>query len=287
MTRCHPKNLLAFLEQENLMPKRTLSQNFLIDENVVEKIISNLEIVENDIILEIGPGAGALTEKLCQHPIHLVCVEKDYTLSRFLNFSINKTKSFEVVCQDILDFNFEKFNKNKKIKVISNLPYHITSKILKLLAKHRSSISHCIVMTEKGYAEDLMAADKKKSHDATSFYLHHAFEITSLFSVSKNCFFPKPKIDSSVLKLYPKDIIVDELEFYFFIEILFQNKRKMLQSTLKNFLDIDLNSIFPKYLETLQLRPEKLTNEQALEIFSLFKSQIKEKINTKKTDHPN
>lgn len=273
MSRCRISNLLQFLKENHLAPKRTLSQNFLIDENVVDKIVGSLQLQPGDHVLEIGPGAGALTEKLCENEIHLTCVEKDSSLNALLDFPSMKAKSFYTINQDIMLFDFQKCIP-KNLKIISNLPYHITSKILKLLAKKRAQIELCILMVEKGYAEDLIKAKTEGDYDATSFILHHAFEASVLFNVSKNCFYPKPKIDSSILLLKPKACVDQENSYIGFIEILFTQKRKMVGSILKNCFSITKTDEYPQLNQIFQLRPELLTDDQTYEIFSIFYDEI-------------
>jgi 16S rRNA (adenine1518-N6/adenine1519-N6)-dimethyltransferase len=281
MSRSRLSSLLQFLNQNNLKPKRTLSQNFLVDENIVQKIVSQLKLEQNDLVLEIGSGAGALTEKLCFFPIELICVEKDSSLAELLSFDENHTQSFKIVNQDIMLFDFPLPKDNKKWKVVSNLPYHLTSKILKTLAKKRDFLDFCILMVEKGYADDLIKAKTQKEHDATSFILHHAFEVTNLFPVSKNCFFPKPKIDSAILLLKPKPLKEHDATFVSFLEIFFNQKRKMVQAILKGMFDISLANPHPTIDHLLTLRPEILSAEDAYEIFSVFYEQIKCKVDAK------
>lgn len=284
MSRCHLSSLITILGKLQHKPKRTLSQNFLVEELVVNKIIKSLDIHENDHVVEIGPGAGALTEKLVLHPIYFSCVEKDDQLIHLLNFEEKATLSFNIFHQDVLNFSFEKIYHNVPLKIISNLPYHLTSKILKILAKKRELIKECVLMVEKGYADDLMQAGKTKAHDATSFILHQAFLIKPLFNVSKNCFYPKPKIDSTVLSLIPQQVKPHELSYIHFLEILFHQKRKMIQSVLKNIFSCSFDEPLNKEIEQLlQLRPENLTMEQAYQIFSIFYNQISQTIDEKNT----
>lgn len=282
MNRCKLSYLLKFLNEKGLKPNKSLSQNFLVDMNIVKKIVDHLELNKDDYVLEIGPGAGALTERLSEFSVHLTCVEKDKNLSKFLEFDDPACHSFKVVNQDIMLYDLPAIEDSKKWKIISNLPYHLTSKIIKKLAKLRNGIDFCILMVEKGYADDLINAQKNKQHDATSFILHHAFEISVLFPVSKTCFYPKPKIDSSIIKLKPKMVMNLDEEFISFIEIFFNQKRKMIQSILKASFESDVSNL-PEELEVyMKLRPEVLSKEDAYKIFSFFYSDIKKKIDAKK-----
>jgi len=273
MKRCKVTDLLSFLKLHGILPKRTLSQNFLVDENIVDKMLSLLHIEENDHILEIGPGAGALTQKLLLHKIHLTCVEKDDTLADLLQFEVNHTLSNEIIKQDILKWDLSNLSPTVQLKVISNLPYHITSKILKQLAKDRARITTCIVMVEKGYADDLMKS--KDKHDATSFLLHLCFSITPVFTVSKNCFYPMPRIDSSVLQLTAKPpFIENEQHFIRLIEVLFQHKRKTIGSTLRHRFPQITQEDLVKIGDLASLRPEKLSPAEAFTIFDLYSDKL-------------
>ena len=273
MKRCKQTDLLSFLKMHDIYPKRTLSQNFLIDENIVDKMLSLLQLEENDHILEIGPGAGALTQKLLTHKIHLTCVEKDEILSDLLQFETNHSLTFETIKHDILKWDFSTLCPTTRWKIISNLPYHITSKILKQLAKERARLTSCIVMVEKGYAEDLMKA--KDKHDATSFILHLCFSITPAFQVSKTCFYPRPRIDSSVLLLIPKPpLLVNEQHFFKLIEVLFQHKRKTIGSTLRQCFPMITHEDLQAIGDLSALRPEKLSPIEAFKIFNLYSHKL-------------
>ncbi len=274
MSRCKLSHLLSFLKENGLKPKKALSQNFLVDENIVQKIIQQLELEKGDHVLEIGPGAGALTEKLCNYSIHLTCVEKDHDLASLLSFSEVKAQSFQILNLDINHFSFRHNSDITDWKIISNLPYHITSKILKNLAAERQFLKKCVIMVEKGYADDLIKAKPLQAYDATSFILHHSFELKVLFQVSKHCFFPQPKIDSTVMLLQPKPIREKEGEFISFLEILFSQKRKMIQSILKNCFSINSINEQSKVNAILTLRPELLNHDQAYELFSVFYQEI-------------
>jgi 16S rRNA (adenine1518-N6/adenine1519-N6)-dimethyltransferase len=166
-------------------------------------------------------------------------------------------------------------------KVVSNLPYHLTSKILKTLAKNRNKISLSVVMVEKGYAEDLLAMKANQGHDATSFVLHYAFEPSILFPVSKNCFFPKPKVDSAILLLKSKPLREHDADFITFIEILFGHKRKTIQSILKNSFDVNFFPSDAKLQPILGQRAETLSCEEAEYLFVIFYDQIKKCVHEK------
>lgn len=281
MSRCRLTTVLSLLREKNIQPKRNLSQNFLVDQNIVDKIIDALQLKEDDHVIEIGPGLGALTEKIAQMPVHFRCIEKDQDMVDLLKFEEIHTKSFEIIHKDFMLWQIPKSPKDSLWKVVSNLPYHLTSKILKTLAKNRDKISHGVVMVEKGYAEDLMGMEANKNHDATSFILHYAFEPTILFLVSKNCFFPKPKVDSAILLLKSKPMDALDADFITFIEILFSHKRKTIQSVLKNTFGVATFPNNEKVQKILAQRAETLGSKEAKELFEIFYEQIKKCVEEK------
>lgn len=278
MSRCRLSYVLQLLKEQNIKPKKNLSQNFLVDHNIAEKIVSRLNLAEGDHVLEIGPGLGALTEKLLAQPIHLSCIEKDQDMVQLLPTAWQAARSFQIYHQDFMLFQLQCPAELKRWKVVSNLPYHLTSKILKNLAKARSTCSLAVVMVEKGYAVDLLRMHEEKSHDATSFILHYAFEPEIAFTVSNSCFYPKPSIDSAVMILKPKPVEEDDLLFIQFIEILFGHKRKMIQSLLKSSFDIGELPQHPDLTPLYSLRAETLSVEMAKCLFHHLKEPIKTRV---------
>ena len=241
-----------------IIPKKSLGQNFLIDSNVIGKLINSIDINRKNV-LEIGPGSGNLTvEILKNNPKNLILIEKDKHLSNFLKEKFNHDKRVEVYNADILSLNVEKFFKKNTI-VFGNLPYNISSQILVKLIKLKKwppKYDYLVLMFQKEVAERINAKYNTKKYGRISVISQLRLEILKHFSVSRNCFFPKPKIESSVLVFKPirKPIIniknIEDLEKI--TQVFFSNRRKMINKamnklfgkneTVSKSLKLDLNN---------------------------------------------
>ena len=254
-------------------PKKSLGQNYLIDKNIIKKIINFREIFDKHI-LEIGPGKGALTEEILKKkPKSLTLIEKDSLLSRELKAKYQNQKKIIIYNKDILKFNFEEKVKNNSI-IFGNLPYNISSQILAKIIKFKKYPPRyvaLILMFQKEMAERIIGKYNTSKYGRLSILTNYRLKLLSKFNVSPNCFFPKPKIDSTVLYLAPIKKVskikkIENLEKV--TNILFSNKRKMINKNLKKiFNKKQLDSI-----EDLDLkaRPADLRPEKYYEITEIF-----------------
>ena len=250
-----------------LHPKKSLGQNFLIDKNIINKITS-LKNIKNRNILEIGPGRGALTEKILEKkPKSLILIEKDYKLYEVLKKKYKNNNKVTLFNSDILKIDLEKIIDIKSI-VFGNLPYNISSQILVKLIKFKNwppKFTDLIFMFQKEVAEKIIG----KSFGRLTVITNYRLKLSNKFNVSPNCFYPKPKITSSVLHLSPikKEINkiknLDNLEMI--TNIFFSNRRKMIK---KNFKKI-LGKKRVKNLN-LNLRPSDLKSEIYYKITKLY-----------------
>ena len=239
--------------------KKKFGQNFLIDKNITNKIC-NLINETNLNILEIGPGNGKLTYKILgKKPKKLDLVEIDKDLILELRENFKNYKIIKIINEDILNFNF----KQKYDLIISNLPYNLSSKILEKLVSLNNIPKRMILMFQKEFAERLIDSDLNSINSLVKCF----FKIELKFNVSKNCFRPVPKVESSVLlfeKLNRSQISKNEIEkFIKFKRFVFSYKRKSLRKILKKF-NIDDSSI-------LDLRAEKLNLNEFINIFRTIK----------------
>ena len=238
---------------ENL--KKKYGQNFLIDNNILLKI-SNLIRSKNINILEIGPGNGLLTEKIIlKKPSQLTLVEIDKDLINYLKEKYLGIEYIEIINANILDLGLN----NKYELIISNLPYNISSQVLVKLALLKNSADQLILMFQKEFAQRLL----EKNINSINSLIRCFYNIKLEFHVSKNCFRPIPKVDSSILTFSKKDkklLKNDEInDFIIFKRNLFSHKRKSLKNLLKKYnLEKDFN---------LNLRVENLELETLISIF--------------------
>lgn len=235
--RYHPSELQAFLTELGLSPKKFLSQNFLIDGNIVRKILHLAEIKKGDHVLEIGPGPGALTEALLQEKAFVTAVEMDPAFAQALEGLPQEKSQLHVVAQDFLKFDVEGWckTKNKKIKVVANLPYHITTPILAKLLPLYTHIESLTVMVQKEVAKRFLAEPGSKEWNSFSLFLRFYADPIYGFTVEPTCFFPKPKVQSAVVKITlkkPPEVSSEE-RFFTMTRTAFQQRRKMLRASLK------------------------------------------------------
>ena len=225
----------------NIKPARSKGQNFLIKEDVYEKIIDVAELKKDDVILEVGPGLGFLTEKLAVKAEQVVAVELDDKLANALQIRLKeeKVKNVEVVNENVLEIfkfsNFQIFKKKLNYKIVANLPYNITSVFLRKFLTSEYKPEMMVLMLQKEVAERIIAKPGKMSLLAVSVQYYAQAEI--LHYVPANNFWPEPKVDSAIIKLKVIKSIkskVNEREFFRLAKIGFSSKRKMLKNNLAN-----------------------------------------------------
>ena len=260
--------------------KRSLGQNFLIDKNIINKIINVVDINENNTVIEIGAGYGNLTKYIIDRkPKKIFAIEKDKKLSLFLKEKFKLSKNLKVINEDILNI-IQKNNLGKNIIVFGNLPYNISTKILAslvMLNKWPPWYDILILMFQKEVADRIIAKTRTKEFGRLAVLSNWRLDIKKHFDISKNCFFPKPKINSTLLSFKPKKINTFNLKNPKNLEkvtrILFSNRRKMINKNFKKLFKEKLSRIKNLNLD-LNKRPEELTNETyykiALEYEKLF-----------------
>lgn len=263
------KDLMAWLRENHTFLHKSLSQNFLIDHNIVQKIIQISHVNEKDTVLEIGPGFGILTYGLLENKAHVIAVEKDQKFATRLLQQHVDGSNLEVVEGDFLqecDTLFEKIN---QCKVIANIPYKITSPIIEKLCKYKNKILSATLMVQEEFGVRVCAKKGKASgiiSHSTQFHFHTKI----MHKVSKNCFYPSPKIDSCILQLIPKeDPYINFPPFHTFLRNSFGMRRKKLISNLKNMYDpIQLSTIFKTQKLPETVRAEELSLEQLINLFA-------------------
>ena len=254
--------------------KKSLGQNFLIDKNVVKKIVSLTKIKNRDII-EIGPGKEALTnEILNREPRTLSLIEKDFKLANILKNKYSSSKNIKIYNSDILDFKIEKIL-NKNCVIFGNLPYNISSQILVKFIKIKTwppKFEDLIFMFQKELAEKILGQFKTKNYGRLSILTNFKLFSRKRFPVSPNCFYPKPKVNSMVIHFQPKKKLAFNIKDISLLENitnkLFSNKRKMINKNIKKILDLrDIKKIQDL---NLKLRPSDLEPEIYYKISELL-----------------
>ncbi len=270
MSISHPRNLIAFLTENELHAKKSSSQNFLVDENIVHKILKEAKVSSEDFIVEIGPGPGALTEAFLKMGCRVCAIEKDQKLGNLLRRLCPNEATLQIFIEDFLEFPLENFlEKNlpsgKKAKVIANLPYHITTPILTKLVPLHHLLSDVVVMVQKEVAERCIARAGEEDYNSLSLFLQFFTKMTYGFTVEPTCFLPKPSVKSAVIHFHLEmPPSVSNRDFLFeLIRTSFGKRRKMLKTSLKEILPSALieQVLIQEKINPL-CRPEELSLSQ-------------------------
>ncbi len=253
-------------EEEGFALKKSLSQNFLIDQNIVEKILNSAEISKGDTVLEIGPGTGALTVSMLERGATVHAIEIDSLASKILTKYLGEEKHFHLINADVLKVDFSFLPPGTK--VVSNLPYHITSPIIAKIAEKHHLFTEVILMVQKEMAERIMAKAPSKNRSSFSIFTSFYFEKKSLFVVKPSCFTPSPKVDSVIISLKPKQELplVNPEPFFRFVRRAFSQKRKMLTSVLKN---LEIKESLHSLGLNEKARPEDLSTKEFIALYNL------------------
>lgn len=229
-----PSELMLYLQELGIGPRKALSQNFLIDGNIIRKIVATAGVKGGDTVLEIGPGPGALTEELLSTGARVIAVEKDPLLAE----GLKRLKGLEIYCNDILDFPLEDHIRDKA-KVIANLPYNITTPILVHLVPKRHILSQLVLMVQDEVALRMTAKVGSSEYSSLTLFLNYYTHPRYAFKVSNNCFYPAPKVQSAIVVLDLKEPPQgsDETKFFKVTRRAFEQKRKSLRSSLREIYD--------------------------------------------------
>lgn len=267
------KSLIKQIYDFGIQPKKAFGQNFLIDTNILQKIVNYSGKIENQNILEIGPGLGFLTEQILEYnPKKFVCVELDHNLIKILETKFNQKSNFTLVNQDALLIN-EKEYFDGNFKIISNLPYNISVPLLIKWLKNPFLINEIIVMVQKEVACRLVANEGNKDYGIVSVMMNYLANSIILFDVSAECFYPKPKVNSAVIKIsFVKSEIEQKLLYFPFLErivkTVFNNRRKMLRNTLPRLTENWQGMLkYSGVLETARPEEVSIKNYEKMAIF--------------------
>ncbi|MCC4326512.1 16S rRNA (adenine(1518)-N(6)/adenine(1519)-N(6))-dimethyltransferase RsmA [Limosilactobacillus reuteri] len=280
----------AIMEKYGIRTKKSFGQNFLTDLNVLKNIVEAADITANDNVIEIGPGIGALTEQLAQAAGEVLALEIDQDLIPVLKEVLSPYDNVKVINQDVLQANLPELIKkefkdpSRPIKVVANLPYYITSPILMNLLASPVEWAMICVMMQKEVAQRLTAKPGTKQYGALTLAIEYQMQAKIAFDVSRKVFVPSPNVDSAIVVLTPRKNPLpvqpfDRQKLFGFIRGCFAHRRKSLWNNLQGVIGKDpavkekMTSVLTQLDISPQIRPEKLTLEQFIELANALHQQ--------------
>ena len=244
------------LNKFNIKANKKFGQNFLVSDSILNEIIDVADIKENELVIEIGPGLGNLSEYILLNSTYALLIEIDNNMINVLNDRLSRYNNFKLVNKDILKIDIDNYieeiekNRNislKNVKVIANLPYYITTPILFKLLQESKRISEIVVMVQKEVAQRMVAKPKTKDYGILTLMVEYLTNAKIMIDVSRNCFIPAPNVDSAVIKLEKSDkykVENEDVLFELIHKAFAQRRKKMVNSLVSNkFMNLDKEEI--------------------------------------------
>lgn len=259
------------LNEHEFKFKKKFGQNFIIDEHIIDNIVNKTEIQEDSLVIEVGPGSGALTYKLCSKAKQVICFEIDETLRSILDNNLKEFNNVKVIYKDFLNVDLQSILKDydyKHLYLVANLPYYITTPIITKIIDDNIDVDKMVVMVQKEVGERFNAKPNTKNYNSLSVFLQYNFDISKIMDVSKNVFLPRPNVDSEVIAFIKKEKAhVKDLDvFYKLVRDSFTQKRKTLRNNLKAYDLSKVDEVLKKYGYDLSVRAEQLNIDIFIDI---------------------
>lgn len=284
----NPTYTLEIIKKYHFAFQKKFGQNFLIDENIVQKIVREAGVTEEDFVLEIGPGIGTMTQFLCESAREVAAVEIDTKLIPILKETLSPYDNVTVINEDVLKLDINKLvqekNHGKPIKVVANLPYYITTPIIMGLFESKVPLESITIMVQKEVADRMQVGPGTKDYGALSLAVQYYAKPQVILNVPSSCFMPRPNVDSSVIRLTRHEntpVKVDNEKLMFkIIRASFNQRRKTLANGLNNSGEIQLSKeVIQESIEAMHLSPsirgEALTLEQFAELSNIIYHKTK------------
>ena len=247
------------------IPRKRFGQNFLHDQGIIQKIVKSIAPKENDNIVEIGPGQGAITEPLIEKLNHLNVVELDRDLIPLLQDKF-AGQSLDIHESDALKFDFRKLMQEAPLRIVGNLPYNISTPLLFHLLSYHTQVKDMHFMLQLEVVDRLAAAPGSKAYGRLSIITQYYCQVDKLFNVPQGAFNPPPKVMSAIVRLVPRELdtkVTDESLFQTVVKTAFSQRRKTLRNNLKQLLAADQ---LDQLTQDLSLRPEQLSLEDYIHL---------------------
>lgn len=270
----------SILKENKLFAKKKFGQNFLLDKNILNKIVEMSEVNSNDTIIEIGPGLGCLTEFLAMQAKKVICYEIDKDMVEILKDNLSSYNNIEIMHMDFLKADLSMYNNPcDNVKVVANLPYYITTPIIfKLLSE--TQIKQFTFMVQKEVGERLTGKPNTKDYNALSVVMNYKTDSKLAYKVSRNSFHPAPNVESALLVVKTKEVDSSGNfgpKFLEFVQNIFEQRRKTIINNISNNYSISkdkLMKIFEENNISIDIRAEALDIEQIKNIYILLKSNL-------------
>jgi len=259
-----PKKMNELLDSNDFKFKKKFGQNFIVDQNIIDKIIFESGVDKDTMVIEIGPGAGSLTYKLSSASHNVLCYEIDETLKDILSNNLNGLSNVDIKFCDFLNADvlsdLKKYSYDK-LYVVANLPYYITTPIIMKIIEDKIPVDRIVVMVQKEVGDRFKAIPGSRDYGSLSIFLNYYFDVVKLMDISRNIFIPKPNVDSIVVEFRRKEnsfSLKNEELFFKLVRDSFRQKRKTLRNNLHDY-DLDIiEKVLSKYGDDLSVRAESL-----------------------------
>lgn len=259
------------LNKYGAKPNKTLGQNFLTDKNILEKIIKSADLKKTDTVLEVGPGIGTLTQELAKNAGYVIAIEKDKTMCKILQETLAEFNNVKIIHGDILKI--KKLEKFKNYKVVANIPYYLTSHLIREFLEAEQQPEFMVLMVQKEVAQRICSKPPDMSLLSVSVQFYADPKIISY--VSKNCFWPSPKVDSAIIKIIPKFVGCPTSHKLFFkiAKAGFSHPRKQILGNLAGALKLDKNFV-ETWLQKNNINPAQRAETLSIEDWQNLASTI-------------
>ncbi len=256
----------------NRRPIKRMGQNFLFDNNILDKIISVSDLSPNEDVLEIGPGTGFLTERLINKKVNIVSVEKDYNLFEILKEKFKDCNNLKIINEDILKFNLD--NMEREYKVVANIPYYLTSPVIRKFLESKKQPKTMILTIQKEVAKRICSSPPNMN--ILSLSVQYYADVKIMGKVSKNSFWPVPKVDSAIIKITPfRSFSEDSILLFALIKAGFSSPRKKLITNISRELKIEKEKVLDIFLKNNyngDIRAEELLIDDWIKLKDYFKN---------------
>jgi len=260
-----PRKMNEILDNNDFKFKKKFGQNFIVDQNIIDKIIFESGVDKDTMVIEIGPGAGSLTYKLASASHNVLCYEIDETLKDILSNNLSGLSNVDIKFCDFLNadvVNDLKEYSHDKLYVVANLPYYITTPIIMKIIEDKLPVDKIVVMVQKEVGDRFKAVPGSKDYGSLSIFLNYYFDVVKLMDISRNIFIPKPNVDSIVVEFRRKKnsfSLKNEGVFFKLVRDSFRQKRKTIRNNLSDYDLGIIESVLSKYGYDLSVRAEALS----------------------------